>query len=85
MTEAAEAAREKYLTIAYKCALVNKDKVFLNLLRNNYITFGAEDMYLYNCVVSYSYFMLQSDAESLEFLAMIVHRISRVHASYKYE
>ena len=56
-----DSCREKYLVIAYKCVVVNKDPIFLNILRENYVTFGKNVVYFYNYIIDNEKFLALSD------------------------
>ncbi len=69
-----EDAREKFLRIAYKRRLINNDPIYLNILREKYVTFGKNELYFYNQIISYGYWVAVTDATAEFFLDSLLRK-----------
>lgn len=61
-------AKEKYLSIAYKRLLIDKDACLISILRQRYITFGKTDFYFFNTITSYNQWSQYSDYNAETYL-----------------
>jgi hypothetical protein len=75
-SEAEEKARDRYLTIAYKAAVVDKNHLLLNVLREKMVFFGLESMYYYNAIITYSYFLDMNDTDAEKLLYHVTFKLS---------
>jgi hypothetical protein len=68
-------AKEKFLKIAYKKALIDKDMTLIKIYRQKYITFGKEDLYYYNMLIGYNYWASLTDQEAERVLDNFLYQV----------
>lgn len=76
MNDYQEEAKEKFLVIAYKVMVLEKNPILLNILREKKVTFGSRDIYFYNCIIRYDYFLLMNDSEAQQFIWKMIWNLS---------
>ena len=77
-------AREKYLAIAYREAVVDQNVLLLNILREKRVIFGPTNIYIYNCIITYNYFLEKTDIDARSLLYNVILRLSTDATTFTY-
>jgi hypothetical protein len=77
-------AKEKYLAIAYREAMVDQNNLLLNILREKKVIFGPTNIYIYNCIITYSYFLERTDIDARSLLYQVIVKLSTTASTFTY-